>query len=188
MEAIVRLLFPKVAWALNGPVKGEAYNQGWAEDRRICSTKHFDTYFRLGLSAGEATEYQWQNLVELLDDATSFAKALNQFGPISGEKAESWIMELLQQASEFVSEKADSEQAERMFLALMKRGDQVDIFDGDSKQRLVEPIHRVVSLLVECLQRIGTAAKRLETARQSITTAASLFTATELIELLELIL
>lgn len=184
VEAIVRLMFPKVAWALNGPILGEAYNRVWAEKKRICSTRHFDTYFRLGLSAGEASEYQWQNLVELLDDATSFAKALNQFGPIGEEKAETWMMDLLQQASEFVSEKADSDQAMRMFLALMKRGDQVDIFEDDV-QRLIEPIHRVVSLLVECLQKIGASDKRLEVTKQAIATDAGLFTSTELIELLE---
>ena len=122
----------------------------------------------LGLSAGEATEYQWQNLVELLDDATSFARALNQFGPISDEKAESWIMDLLQQASEFISEKANPDQAERMFQALMKRGDQVDIFEEDPDPRLIEPIHRVVSLLVECLQRMESSEQRVQIVKQSL--------------------
>lgn len=184
VESILRLMFPKVAWALNGPIKGEAHLRRWAEDLRICSPKHFDSYFRLGLSAGEATDYQWQNLVELLDDASSFAKALNQFGPINDEKAESWIMELLQQASEFVNEKADTDQSMRMFQALMKRGDQVDIFDHHSEQ-LIEPIHRVVSLLIECLQKIADPDQRLEVVSQSIETDASLFTATELLEMLE---
>ncbi|MEE2639165.1 MAG: P-loop NTPase fold protein [Planctomycetota bacterium] len=185
VEAIVRILFPKVAWALNGPLQGESYCRVWDERQRICSPRHFDTYFRLGLSAGEATEYQWQNLVELLDDATSFARALNQFGPISDEKAESWIMDLLQQASEFISEKANPDQAERMFQALMKRGDQVDIFEEDPDPRLIEPIHRVVSLLVECLQRMASSEQRVQIVKQSLSTDASIFTATELMELLE---
>jgi hypothetical protein len=40
-------------------------------------------------------------------------------------------------------------------------------------------------LLVECLQRIETPAERLEVVKQSIAEAGSLFTATELVELLE---
>lgn len=185
-ETVLRLLFPKVAWALNGPIRGDSFSSYWDEKRRICSPKHFDTYFRLGLSAGEATEFQWQNLIMLLDDAASFAKALQQFGPLSDDKAESWIMELLQQASDFINETADSEQAERMFSALMRRGDQVDLFDQEAAaERLIEPIHRVVSLLVECLQKIETPSERLHVLKESVGFDASLFTATELLEILE---
>lgn len=184
VEAIVRQMFPKVAWALNGPIQGEAYLDSWNEQRRICSPSHFDTYFRLGLSAGEATEYRWQNLVELLDDATSFARALNQFGPIGDEKAESWLMDLLGQAADFVSEKASPDQASRMFAALMKRADQIDFVDDD-ESRLIEPIHRVVSLLVQCLQKIPSSKQRLEVVRESMEKDAGIYTATELIELLE---
>ncbi len=185
-ETVLRLLFPKVAWALNGPIKGDSFSNYWDEKRRICSPKHFDTYFRLGLSAGAATEFQWQNLIMLLDDAASFAKALQQFGPLNDDKAESWIMELLQQASEFINETADSEQAERMFSALMRRGDQVDVFDQETAaERLIEPIHRVVSLLVECLQKIETPTERLHALKESVGFDASLFTATELLEILE---
>lgn len=185
-ETVLRLLFPKVAWALNGPIKGDSFSKYWDENKRICSPKHFDTYFRLGLSTGEATEFQWQNLIMLLDDAASFAKALQQFGPLNDDKAESWIMELLQQASDFINETADSEQAERMFAALMRRGDQVDVLDQETaSERLIEPIHRVVSLLVECLQKIETPTERLKALKESVGFDASLFTATELLEILE---
>lgn len=185
VETLVRQLFPKVAWALNGPIKGEAYNQTWADRKRICSPSHFDTYFRLGLSAGEASEYQWQNLVELLDDATSFAKALHQFGPLGEEKAESWMMDLLQQASDFVADKADSDQATRLFLALMKRGDQVDDADFDTDSNWIEPIHRVVNLLIECLQKMENADQRQEICVQSIASEAGLYISSELVDQLE---
>ena len=186
VESILRVIFPKVSWALNGPMRGESFLSGWDEQQRICSPRHFDTYFRLGLSAGEASEYQWQNLIELLNDATSFAVALQQFGPVGEQEAETWLMELLQQAAEFVAEKASPEQAERMFDALIKRGDQVKLVDpGPSGQRLIEPVHRVVSLLVDCLQKIETAALRFQVLKQSVDSEASIFTALELMEVLE---
>lgn len=185
VEALVRQMFPKVAWALNGPIKGDSYLPTWAEKKRICSPLHFDTYFRLGLSAGEASEYQWQNLVELLDDATSFAKALHQFGPLGDEKAESWMMDLLQQASDFVADKAESDQAQRMFQALMKRGDHIDDVETGAQTGWIEPIHRVVNLLIECLQRLEHADHRLETCKKSILDEAGLYTSSELLDQLE---
>ena len=185
VETLVRQMFPKVAWALNGPIKGEAFHPVWAEKKRICSPSHFDTYFRLGLYAGEASEYQWQNLVELLDDATSFAKALHQFGPLGEEKAESWMMDLLQQASDFVADKADPDQAIRLFNALLKRGDQIDDADFDTDSHWIEPIHRVVNLLVECLQKLEHADQRMKSCVEAISSDAGLYTSIELIDQME---
>ena len=79
VENIVRTLFPKVAWALNGPLRGEEFIEIWDHQKRICAVKHFDSYFRLGLTTGEAAERKSQNIVELLDGATSFARVLQRF-------------------------------------------------------------------------------------------------------------
>ncbi len=186
VEAIVRLLFPKVAWALNGPLKGEEYCETWNRQKRICSVRHFDTYFRLGLSAGEAAEYEWQNMVELLDDATAFGRALNRFGPIDDGQGASWIDDLLQQTADFVNEKATTDQAANLFRAIMRRGDQIAVI-GDNGSDLVlkiDPIHGAVSVLLDCLLRISKPARRLEVLKQSVGEDAGLLTAAELLDLL----
>lgn len=186
VEAIVRLLFPKVAWALNGPLRGEEYLEIWERQNRICTPKHFDAYFRLGLSAGEAAEYQWQNVVELLDDATAFARALERFGPIEAEQGSDWVGELLQQAADFVNERASSAQARDVFRAIMRRGDLIAAVRDEEPGGFlkIEPIHAVVSVLLDCLLRIEAPRQRLETLSDSVAEDAGLLTAAELLDLL----
>ncbi|MCH7729412.1 MAG: hypothetical protein IH991_23490 [Planctomycetes bacterium] len=184
---IVRLLFPKVAWALNGPARGEEYVEIWNQQRRVCSVKHFESYFRLGLTAGEAAEHQWQNMVELLDDATAFAQALHRFGPLEDGLGEGWVGELLQQASEFVNEQANPDQARKLFRAIMRRGDRLAAVRTDNSEQglRIEPIHWVVSVLLDCLLRIDVPNQRLEILSTSVFEDAGLITAAELLELLE---
>ena len=65
-------------------------------------------------------------MVELLDDATAFARALHRFGPVANEGGgSSWVGELLQQASDFAKQQANSDQAYNLFRAIMRRGDQI---------------------------------------------------------------
>lgn len=187
VETIVRLLFPKVAWALNGPARGEEFVEIWQKQYRVCSAKHFDSYFRLGLTAGEAAEHQWQNMVELLDDATAFARALNQFGPLEEGRGEGWVGELLQQASDFVNGQASSEQARKLFRAIMRRGDQLAAVQRDDSElgMLIKPIHWVISVLLDCLLRIELPTQRLEVLRASVSEDAGLLTSAEMIDLLD---
>jgi hypothetical protein len=187
VEAIVRFLFPKVAWALNGPVRGEEFVEIWRKQHRVCSVKDFDSYFRLGLTAGEAAEHQWQNMVELLDDATAFAQALQQFGPLKEGRGEAWVGELLQQASDFINGQANPDQARKLFRAIMRRGDRLAAVQRDDPEHglLIEPIHWVVSVLLDCLLRIDVPAQRLEVLSTSVSEDAGLLTSAELIDLLD---
>jgi hypothetical protein len=187
VEAIVRLLFPKVSWALDGPEKGEEFVQTWQQQQRICSERNFDAYFRLGLTAGEAADRQWQNMVALMDDATSFAQALQRFGPLEEGQGTGWVGELLQQASDFVNEQATPTQARDLFRAIMRRGDQIAaVKDDKSQHRLtIEPVHWAVGVLVDCLQKIEDPKQRLDVLHQSVTSDAGLLTTAELLELLE---
>ncbi len=184
VESIIRLLFPKVAWALNGPLRGEEYLEQWNERKWICSPKHFDAYFRLGLSAGEAAEYQWHNIVELLDDATAFARSLHRFGALEEGQGEEWIDDLLRQADDFIHEKATADQAAQIFRAIMRRGDQIAAVTGDvGQQWKTGPFHSAISLLVDCLLKIEPPPRRAEVLTESVGTDAGLLTAAEFIEL-----
>ncbi len=184
VESIVRLLFPKVAWALNGPLLGEEHLAQWHRQKRICSPKHFEAYFRLGLSAGEAAEYQWHNIVELLDDATAFARSLQRFGALEEGQGEEWIDDLLRQADEFIHDKATSDQAAQVFRAIMRRGDEIAAVTGDvGQQWKTGPFHSAISLLVDCLLKIEPPPRRAEVLEESVKRDAGLLTAAEFLEL-----
>jgi predicted KAP-like P-loop ATPase len=186
VESIVRSLFPKVAWALNGPLRGEEHLEAWQKRKRVCSPKHFDTYFRLGLSAGEVAEYQWQHMVELLDDATAFAQALQRFGPLQEKRGANWVDDLLQKAADFVNEQATPDQARKLFRAIMRRGDQLAaVTNVESRHSLFDHIHWVVSVLLDCLLRIEVPSQRLQVLRSSVSEDAGLLTAAELLDLLD---
>ena len=184
VESIVRLLFPKVAWALNGPLRGEEYLEKWNQQKRICSPKHFEAYFRLGLSAGEAAEYQWHNIIELLDDATAFARSLHRFGALEQGQGEEWLDDLIRQAAEFVHDKATPDQAAQMFRAIMRRGDQIAEVAGDTgHQWKTGPFHSAVALLLDCLLKIDPPSRRIEVLEESVQSDAGLLTAAEFLEL-----
>jgi hypothetical protein len=185
--AIVRSLFPKVAWALNGPMHGEEYVETWHKQKRICSVKHFDSYFRLGLSASEAAEHQWRKMVESLDDAAEFARALQHFGPLDTGDDSGGVGELLHQANDFVNEQATPEQAHNLFRAVMRRGDQISAAkDEGTEYRLqIDPIHWVVWLLVDCLLRLEDPSQRLAVLTESVSEDAGLLTAAELLDALD---
>ncbi|MDA1054903.1 MAG: P-loop NTPase fold protein [Planctomycetota bacterium] len=186
VQSIVRSLFPKVAWALNGPMRGEEFLEAWQKRKRVCSVKHFDTYFRLGLSSGEVAEYQWKHMVELLDDATAFAHALQRFGPLEEKRGSNWVDDLLQQAADFVSEQATADQAHKLFRAIMRRGDQLAaVRDVESQYRLFDHIHWVISVLLDCLLRIEVPGQRLQVLRSSVAEDAGLLTAAELLDTLD---
>ena len=187
VEAIVRSLFPKAAWALSGPMHGEEYIETWNRQKRICSVKHFDAYFRLGLSASEAAEHQWRKMVDSLNDAAEFARALQHFGPLEGGGGAGGVAELLQQASDFVNEQATAEQAHNLFREIMRRGDKISAAEDDGTEyRLkIDPIHWVVWVLVDCLLRIEDSSERLAVLTASVTEDAGLLTAAELLDALD---
>lgn len=187
VEAIVRCLFPKAAWALSGPMQGEEYLETWHQQKRICSVKHFDTYFRLGLSAGEAAEHQWRKMVDSLDDAAEFARALQHFGPLDGAGGAGGVGGLLQQASDFVNEQATPEQAHNLFRAIMRRGDQISAVreDGAEYGLQIDPIHWVVWVLEDCLLRFADPSRRLAVLTASVSEDAGLLTAAELLDALD---
>jgi len=126
-------------------------------------------------------------MVELLDDATAFARALHQFGPLEEGQGRGWVGELLQQARDFVNEQANPEQAGKLFQAIMRRGDHLAAVQHDNSEQglLFEPIHWVVSLLLDCLIRIDSPARRFEVLKSSVSEDAGLLTSAELIDLLD---
>ena len=187
VENIVRTLFPKVAWALNGPLRGEDYIDIWDHQKRVCSVKHFESYFRLGLTTGEATERKSQNIVELLDGATSFARVLQRFGPLDEGQEMMRIGDLLEQATDFVNDQATSEQACGLFQEIIRRGDEIAALETPTAAHtlMLDDLHRVVSLLVTCLLRIEAPQRRRQILLESTATDAGLLTTAELLDVLD---
>ena len=186
VEMTVRLLFPKVAWALHGPLLGEDHIAEWDRQRRVCSVKHFETYFRLGISATEAAEYEWQNMVELFDSATAFARSVQRFGALEEGEGAEWVDDLLRQVSNFVQEKATPQQATHLFRALLRRGDQMALVDAGEPDHLlkIDIVHTAVGVLLDCLLRLETPNDRLRLLRTAIAEDAGLLIAAELLDFL----
>ena len=68
----------------------------------------------------------------------------------------------------------------------MSRGDQIaSVRDSQNERLLIEPIHWVVSLLLDCLKKIERPDERMAVLRQAVSEKAGLLTAGELLELLE---
>ncbi|MCA9174153.1 MAG: AAA family ATPase [Planctomycetales bacterium] len=185
VETIVRGLFPKVAWALNGPLRGPKHAEEWSRLKRICSERHFEAYFRLGISEGDANERRWKVMVDLLDDATAFARALDRFGPLDEAGPEGPLSDLLQQAADFVIEQANSEQAANLFRAIVRRGDNIAAVHGVEDSQPIDHMQQVVTLLIECLAHIDDPAERLRELTEAVGDDAGLLTAAELLDSLD---
>lgn len=66
VEGIVKRLFPKFGWALDGPSYATEFEATWRRQLRVCSSAHFDKYFLFGLPGGVISEAEWAEIAELV--------------------------------------------------------------------------------------------------------------------------
>ena len=63
LQAIVKELFPRAAFAFNGPGYGSDFDEEWFVAKRVCHPERFPTYFLLAPRQGDLSESEIQDLL-----------------------------------------------------------------------------------------------------------------------------
>jgi predicted KAP-like P-loop ATPase len=123
VKGIVQRLFPNVSNALGGAGYSNDFETIWRRDLRVCSSSHFEKYFRLAIPAGTFSEAEWSEVEKLLDDA----EALD--GLLAGYVGQKGPNGFLSRASEFLdrallfANTASKDHAKKLFQSLLRVGD-----------------------------------------------------------------
>ncbi|EJG08031.1 KAP P-loop domain protein [Methanofollis liminatans DSM 4140] len=78
-ESVKKLLFrifPKTNYYFGGASYGSDWLPGWRNSLRVCTSEHFDTYFRLSLSQGQMSQTEIQSILECIDKPEVFEQTL----------------------------------------------------------------------------------------------------------------
>ncbi|WP_083523316.1 KAP family NTPase [Methanofollis ethanolicus] len=78
-ESVKKLLvriFPKIGYLLGGPSYGSDYLPLWRKNLRVCTSEHFDTYFRLSLHQGQMSHAEVQSILESVNKPEIFGQEL----------------------------------------------------------------------------------------------------------------
>jgi len=78
-ESVKKLLlrvFPKTNSLIGGAYYGSDWLSGWRKNLRICTTEHFDVYFRLSLRQYQISRAELQSILEHIDDSEAFGQIL----------------------------------------------------------------------------------------------------------------
>jgi len=110
VRTALRRLFPALDGVWGNTSYASDFFQGWEEQRRVCSRKHFDTYFRFALAKDNISMKKVTALIEQCDDAKLIKDELlvakDIPNGIGGTQAASLLDELNVHAKKIPLEKA----------------------------------------------------------------------------------
>jgi len=185
---IVKRLFPKFGWALDGPGHSPEFETIWRRQLRVCSSAHFDKYFLLALPSGTISETEWSKIVDMILDGDQFERIMmamtterGRYGFVSRGK------EFLERLEEFVSTSKDTAKIRAVFKAMAKHGDKLIEVKDEEVLAGVLPWNnetRVLRVLLRSVEYVGDEKAKMSLIQEAIRGQFSLLTLTELIDCL----
>lgn len=184
VEGIVKRLFPNVNHALGGSGYSAEFETIWQRELKVCSSAHFEKYFRLAIPTGTISENEWKQIEESFNDESELDQLLAGYVGQSGPHGlRSRVSELLDRALLF-ARAASPDQATKLFQSLLRAGDiLLAIKDEDTLGGML-PIDnklRMTWVVLELLQRIGTNKQRELMIEESLKQDVGPHSATELV-------
>jgi len=183
VEEIVTRLFPKFAWAMDGPGYSSDFDTIWRRNLRVCSSAHFDKYFLLALPSGTISEKEWSEVVECLPDCDQFERLLME---MTGQRGRHGLVsrgkEFLDRLEDFASTSEDKDKLEAVFRSVLKLGDKlIAVKDEEVIGGLLpwDNEQRVMRILGRSLDSIGDEGDRLRVLTEAIESECGLLTVTE---------
>lgn len=68
VQYVASQLFPVISWAFGSAWHGPDWEEQWASERRICSSRYFDRYFALRLPDGRISDSEFLDFIEASGD------------------------------------------------------------------------------------------------------------------------
>lgn len=109
IRRVLKRLFPALESIWGNHIYGGNPERRWAIERRVCSIKHFDTYFRFAISDDTVTSAELNAFLVRADDVLYVKKTLLEAVSVSrragGTKAAVWLEELRTHAESVACDK-----------------------------------------------------------------------------------
>ena len=184
VEGIVKRLFPGVSHALGGSGYSSEFGTIWQRELRVCSSAHFEKYFRLAIPEGTISENEWNRVVEQFADPNALYNQVRAFANQGGPHGiRSRASEFLDRALLF-ARTADTNGATTLFQSLMRSGDCLyGVKDEETVGGMV-PVDntlRMTWVIHELLERLPKRQQREALILESLTQGVGLYVATELV-------
>lgn len=132
IRRVLKRLFPVLESIWGNVAYGGNPERGWALERRVCSAKHFDTYFRFSISDDVVTSAELNTFLDRADDVEYVKGTLIDSLFVSrrtgGTKAAVWLEELRTHADNIARNKIQS-----LLVTLFEIADDLNIEADSSK-------------------------------------------------------
>ncbi len=122
----LRRLFPALDGVWGNTSYASDFYREWEEKRQVCSKKHFDTYFRFGLSPDNISLKEVNAIIEKCDDVNFVASALLEAKELSNGEGGTRVAPLLDELNVH-AKRIPLEKASRFLGALFSVHDDIDI-------------------------------------------------------------
>lgn len=126
IRRLLTRLFPALESAWENMGYGEGFAKQWAQERRVCSPDHFDTYFRFSIGDEVLTSAELDAFLFRADDIeyvkTTLRHALTVLRRSGGTKVAVWLGELTTHA-----ERVDLGKIEGLLTALFEIADEINV-------------------------------------------------------------
>ena len=184
VREIVKGLFPKCEWALDGPGYAADIETTWRQQLRVCSSEHFEKYFLFAPPSGTISEAMWAEIVSLLPDQRWFEEvllaAINERGRHGyASKAK----ELLDRLEDFCNTSPDKDKIQAVIRSILRLGDTlIAVKDEEFLGGLLpwDNETRILRVLLHALKRVGDEMVRSELLTSAMQDECALLTMTQL--------
>ncbi|HSD37753.1 MAG TPA: P-loop NTPase fold protein [Rhodocyclaceae bacterium] len=126
MRRLLMRLFPALESAWENMGYGDGFAKQWALERRVCSSDHFDSYFRFSIGDDVLTSAELDAFLARADDGeyvrTTLRNAVTVARRSGGTKAAVWLGELTTH-----SERVEGSKVEALLTALFEIADEINV-------------------------------------------------------------
>lgn len=126
MRRLLMRLFPVLESIWANMNYGDGFARQWAMERRVCSTDHFDSYFRFAISDEVLTSTELDAFLARADDVeyvkTTLRHAVTVTRRSGGTKAAVWLNDLTTHA-----ERVDRTKVQPLLTALFEIADEINV-------------------------------------------------------------
>jgi predicted KAP-like P-loop ATPase len=165
LSDLFAVMFPRFGEIMNRRGRDDGDEHSWNRERRICSTKSFDSYFTFDAPEGDIDAGQMRRILESLTEE-SLTFALRSLISEGNDKA----IAFLERLSDHVDEPAVVSNAGSVVKVLLNLG---DVFPVDLRgfPFKLDGHTLVMQLVYQITKRVATEQERFEILRDAITSA-----------------
>lgn len=153
VKEIIKQLFPSVEWALGGANYGDAFENQWYRELRICSENVFDRYFTFAIAADDVSQAMIDRILSLTNDRAGLRSELLQL-------KERGLLPIVLHRMEAYKEHIPLEHGEAFITALFDSCD--DVSSARSSIFEISPMMHAVRIVHWFLRRDLNATSRFQ--------------------------